>query len=87
MTDLGLPRRDTLLEDLDEISLLFLCDLPHRADLPFDDLLEIHHHQYLMIFVINSVLELDYGEHLGQGILLVVSFSKILADETDDLKV
>ena len=87
MTDLGLHRRDTLLEDLSEVSLLFLRDLPHRIGVPFDDFLEISHHQYLMIFIIDAVLELDFGEHLGKGLLLVVSFAKVLADEMGDLEV
>ena len=43
--------------------------------------------QYLMIFTINAVLELDFGEHLGQGLLLIVSLAKVLADKTSDLKV
>ena len=86
VADLGLFRRDTLLEDLVKVSLLFLCNLPHRTGVPLDDLLVIRHHQYLMIFIINAVLELDFGEHFSQG-LLVVSFAKILADETGDLKV
>ena len=34
VADLGLARRDMLLEDLDEVSLLFLCDLPHCTDVP-----------------------------------------------------
>ena len=87
MADLGLFRRDTLLEDLDEVPLLFLSDLPHRTGVPLDDLLVIRHHQYLMILVINAVLELDFGEHLGQGLLLIVSLAKVLADKTSDLKV
>ena len=40
-----------------------------------------------MILVINAALELDFGEHLGQGLFLVVSFTKVLADETGDLEV
>ena len=40
-----------------------------------------------MIFIIDAVLELDFGGHLGQGLLLVVSFTKVLADETGDLEV
>ena len=87
VTDLGLFRRDTLLEDLDEASLLFLSDLPHRTGVPLDDLFVIRHHQYLMIFIINTILELDFGEHLSQGLLLIVSLAKVLADETGDLKV
>ena len=87
VADLGLFRCDTLLEDLDEVSLLFLCDLPHRTGAPLDDLLVICHHQYFMIFIINTILELDFGEHSSQGLLLVVSFTKVLADETGDLEV
>ena len=34
VADLGLLHRDTLLEDLDEVSLLFLCDLSHCTDVP-----------------------------------------------------
>ena len=34
VADLGLFRRDTLLEDLDEVPLLFLSDLPHRTGVP-----------------------------------------------------
>ena len=34
-----------------------------------------------MIFIINAVLELDFGEHLGQGLLLIVSLAKVLADK------
>ena len=60
---------------------------PHHTGVPLDDLLVIRHHQYLMIFIINAVLELDFGEHFSQGLLLVVSFAKVLADETGDLKV
>ena len=52
-----------------------------------DDLLVIRHHQYLMIFIIDAVLEFDFGEHLGQGLLLIVSLAKVLADKTSDLKV
>ena len=35
--------------------------------------------QYLMIFIINAILELDFGEDLGQGLLLIVSLAKVLA--------
>ena len=87
VTDLGLFRRDTLLEDLDEVSLLFLSDLPHRTGVPLDDLFVIHHHKYLMILDINTILELDFGQHLSQGLLLIVSLAKVLADKTSDLKV
>ena len=87
VTDLSLLRRDTLLEDLNEVSLLFLRDFPHCTGVPFDDLLVIRRDQYLMIFIINAVVELDFGEHIGQGLLLVVSFTKVVADETGDLEV
>ena len=40
-----------------------------------------------MILIINAVLELDFGEHLGQGLLLIVSLAKVLADKAGDLKV
>ena len=54
---------------------------------PLDDLFVIHHHQYLIIFNINAVLELDFGEHFIQGLLLIVSLAKLLADKTGGLKV
>ena len=82
VADLGLLHSDMLLEDLNQVSLFFLRVLPHRTGVPFDDLLVIRHHQYLMISVINAALELDFGEHLGQGLFLVVTFTKVLADET-----
>ena len=60
---------------------------PRHAGVPLDDLFVIRHHQYLMIFIIDAVLELDFGEYFSQGLFLVVSLAKVLADETDDLKV
>ena len=54
---------------------------------PLDDLFVIRHHQYLIILNINAILELDFGEHFSQGLLLIVSLAKLLADKTGDLKV
>ena len=64
------------------IKLIFLVKLPNLKN---KELLK--NQMRWVVLVINAVLEFDFGEHLGQGLRLIMSLTKVLADETGDLEV